>query len=280
MYTPIRTIAELQAKAPMGTPEGTFLEFKLCLPAKDVAPSLASFANCLGGTILLGVATSKDQHSGLDAVTGYPGVPTSQIDSTVQAVTQSAAQMCRPQPQISIEQIDVGSNRVIVINVEPSAALVAVVKENSWRFATRTLHGTEWLTYEDVVARLAHPSRLPFLHLTQLFTSSAPLPKPILLSDGYMEYRSVAGRLSSGWHHVANARATLLSFNDRTLTLSIEQAAPFVVPLSLVDEIWGNPSGPPSLLLRCRVKFEPDKCPPGTSVKGVAWIESRSAGST
>src|SRR5258708_6219854 len=115
LYQPVRTLADLR-EIELST-EGRSLDFKGAAdPAEwwELAKDIAAFANHVGGTILVGAAEQAD------GTAVFPGVAEPMAKDLAREYENAAKDKCKPRPLISIDAIQLASDKVVVaINVEP-----------------------------------------------------------------------------------------------------------------------------------------------------------------
>lgn len=115
MFEPITTEAALP---PVGTAEGATLDFKAKLDPKWtgfwLARQVASFANSVGGTLLIGAA-----EDGRDALKQYVPLVDAEAKKVEQDYGDAIRQRCSPQPFFQPSRVSKDGGFVVAINVWP-----------------------------------------------------------------------------------------------------------------------------------------------------------------
>lgn len=196
-YAPIKSQGEFEERIRLsdrdhdgiGTPESVHLDFKVkqdMTPDKqrELARDVAQFANTEGGTLVVGVHAPRNPKTGIDTAKalvplrdGEPGALFKWIAQALSSYLYPAAQ--QPVPLLLDPW---GDGPVLVINVEPSATMVAVWRQSEddrgVEYIFRTEHGRQQFTPEQAAMRLEDWSaRTTRLKIERILAEAAKTPQ-------------------------------------------------------------------------------------------------------
>jgi hypothetical protein len=130
-FTPIRDPSDLPAVGHKN--EGEILDFKTKHDAAkpwEHAKDIGAFANHLGGTILIGAASTGE------VITKYVPMTYQEADAAQTAYEKAAGGSCFPPPRIEVARVPHGSGVIVAVNIWPIVAQLACVFVRPGKLAT------------------------------------------------------------------------------------------------------------------------------------------------
>jgi hypothetical protein len=224
---------------------------------REMCRDVAQFANTDGGYLVVGVSeTTVAGRTVADAVVGVP-------DSTAlkawleQAVTNHLVPSRFGQ---SVEVIDVDGASVVVVNVPPSRAVVAVWEGNSHtvQYVRRTSHGKDYMHPDDVERHMMNGLRAGQIALGS--ASNRATSEDVTINGGVWRRAPLPHNHIERYmpHSVRLGMVTSESFELRIAdggnsTNKIRVAS---VPYGLLREAWVGPDGKLNLMLDVRLVLD------------------------
>ncbi len=126
------TMVDLDELRSVERPEGLYLEFKRDIGNRQVARSVAAFANTHGGRLLLGVEADKQKN----IITGIPGLPL--VEGLQERVKNLVLDSITPVPLFEPQLIEVGSGRVVMVVDVPESPNAPHLLRSSGQLYVRT----------------------------------------------------------------------------------------------------------------------------------------------
>lgn len=227
---------------------------------REAAKDVASFANSLGGDIIVGIAARASVAQGFSSWcdAGREDRARENLRDWLKAFLQPASVADHIDAVLVPAPAGAACAQVLVVTVPPSIELVGATwnrADNSVRFPVRSDDGTRWLMMDEAMMQFSLGTRAAFLRLSRCLTGNEDhvrLVSPFEtvftrpLAYAAMGRDRVPVPPQSGDHGLIGVltenhvifRARPWGWNNQTGAVNIIQGATLAIPLEFVRSAW------------------------------------------